>query len=273
MSDWLGVPFERVRLVQGDTDRVPIGGGSHSGRSMRFAGFVMGKASQAIIERGRRIAAHLFEAAAADVEFAKGRFGVKGTDRSIGLFEVAIAGETLASLPEDLKGPLAAQHEELFKVAGFPYGTQVCEVEIDPETGVAQIARYAAVDDVGRAINPLILDGQTHGAMVQGAGQILGEHCHYDRDSGQLLSGSLMDYPMSRADQFPSFVTELMEVPSPSNPLGVRAGGEGGTTPALAAVTNAIADALSEYGIDHIEMPATPDRIWRAIEHARAGKG
>jgi len=130
--------------------------------------------------------------------------------------------------------------------------------------------RYAAVDDVGRAINPLILDGQTHGAMVQGAGQILGEHCRYDRASGQLLSGSLLDYPMPRADQFPSFVTELMEIPSPGNPLGVRAGGEGGTTPALAAVTNAIVDALAEFGIEHVEMPATPDLVWRTIRQARA---
>jgi carbon-monoxide dehydrogenase large subunit len=172
-------------------------------------------------------------------------------------------------MPEALQGPLGAQHEELFKVGGFPYGTQVCEVEIDPETGVAQIVGYAAVDDVGRAINPLILDGQTHGAMVQGAGQILGELCHYDSESGQLLAGSLLDYPLSRADQFPSFVTELMEIPSPSNPLGVRAGGEGGTTPALAAVTNAIVDALSEFGVEHIEMPATPDRVWRTIRQAR----
>lgn len=270
VSDWMGVPFERVRLVQGDTDRVPVGGGSHSGRSMRMAGFVMGKASQAVIERGRSVAAHLLEAAAADIEFANGRFAVKGTDRSIGLFEVAVAAVSSPDMPEALQGPLGAQHEELFKVGGFPYGTQICEVEIDPETGVVQIVRYTAVDDVGRAINPLILDGQTHGAMVQGAGQILGEHCHYDPESGQLLAGSLLDYPLSRADQFPSFVTELMEIPSPSNPLGVRAGGEGGTTPALAVVTNAIVDALSGLGIEHIEMPATPDRVWRTIRQARA---
>lgn len=269
VSDWMGVPFERVRLVQGDTDRVPVGGGSHSGRSMRMGGFVMGKASQAVIEKGRAVAAHLLEAAATDIEFSKGRYAVKGTDRSVGLFEVAVAAVSSPNIPEALQGPLTAQHEELFKVGGYPYGTQVCEVEIDPATGVVQIIGYAAVDDVGRAINPLILDGQTHGAMVQGAGQILGEHCYYDPESGQLLAGSLLDYPLSRADQFPSFVTELMEVPSPSNPLGVRAGGEGGTTPALAVVTSAIVDALSEFGIEHIEMPATPDRVWRAIRQAR----
>ncbi|MCC6474939.1 MAG: xanthine dehydrogenase family protein molybdopterin-binding subunit [Burkholderiales bacterium] len=271
VADWLGVPLERVRLVQGDTDRVPVGGGSHSGRSMRLAGVVMGKASQAIIEKGRRIAAHRLEAAPPDIEFARGRFTVKGTDRSLGLFEAALAANGDGSLPRELQGPLSAQHEEMFTVAGFPYGTQVCEVEIDPETGAVQIVAYSAVDDVGRAINPLILDGQTHGAMVQGAGQILGEHCHYERESGQLLSGSLMDYPLPRADQFPSFVTELMEIPAPGNPLGVRAGGEGGTTPALAVLTNAIVDALSAFGVEHLEMPATPERVWRAIQDKKTG--
>ncbi|OGA09396.1 MAG: hypothetical protein A3H33_10500 [Betaproteobacteria bacterium RIFCSPLOWO2_02_FULL_65_20] len=272
VSEWLGVPFESVRHVQGDTDRIPVGGGSHSGRSMRMGGVVMGTAVKQVIDKGKRIASHLLEAAQADIDFAGGRFVVKGTDRSVGLFETAAAavvGEG-GDLPEELRGPLSGQHEELFTAGGFPYGTQVCEVEIDPETGVVAIVRYAAVDDVGRVINPMILDGQTHGAMVQGAGQILGEQCRYDPESGQLLSGSFMDYPMPRADQFPFFVTELMQVPSASNPLGVRAGGEGGTTPALAAVTNAIVDALSEFGVEHLEMPATPDRVWRAIQHGRA---
>ena len=188
------------------------------------------------------------------------------------VFKAWAEGEIKASdaqfaknLPADLRGPLAAAHEQLFKDGGYPYGGQVCEVEIDPDTGVVQILRHAAVDDVGHAINPLILHGQTHGAIVQGAGQIMGEHCNYDPETGQLLSGSFMDYSMPRADQYPSFDTELMEVPSPSNPLGVRAGGEGGTTPALASVTNAIVDALSEFGVKHIEMPATPERVWRAI--------
>jgi len=265
VSDWLGVPFDKVRLVQGDTDRIPVGGGSHSGRSMRMAGFVMGKATDAVIERGKRITAHLLEVAAADIDFAAGYFTVKGTDRRQSIFAVARAAESNTGLPADLRGPLSAQHEQLFKDGGYPYGGQVCEVEIDPDTGVVQIVRHAAVDDVGRAVNPLILHGQTHGAIVQGAGQIMGEHCHYDHESGQLLSGSFMDYPMPRADQYPSFDTELMEVPSPSNPLGVRAGGEGGTTPALAAVTNAIVDALAEFGVKHIEMPATPERVWRAM--------
>ncbi|MSQ73657.1 MAG: xanthine dehydrogenase family protein molybdopterin-binding subunit [Betaproteobacteria bacterium] len=270
VSEWLGVPFESIRLVQGDTDRIPLGGGSHSGRSMRMAGVVMGKAAQGVIERGRRIASHLLEAAPADIEFSAGRFSVQGTDRSIGLFEAAAVAARGDGLPDELQGPLAAQWLESFTAAAYPYGAQVCEVEIDPDTGVVQILRYAGVDDVGRAINPLILHGQTHGAIVQGAGQILGEQCLYDGDSGQLLSGSLMDYALPRADQFPAFKTELMEVPSPTNPLGVRAGGEGGTTPALAAVTNAIVDALAEFGIIHFEMPASPQRVWRAIQAGRA---
>jgi len=265
VSEWLGVPFEKVHLVQGDTDRIPVGGGSHSGRSMRMAGFVMGRATDAVIARGKRIAAHMLEVALADIEFSGGNFSVKGTDRRQSIFEVAKAAQSSTALPADLRGPLAEEHEQLFKDGGYPYGGQVCEVEIDPDTGAVQIVRHAAVDDVGRAINPLILHGQTHGAIVQGSGQIMGEHCHYDAESGQLLSGSFMDYPMPRADQYPSFVTELMEVPSPSNPLGVRAGGEGGTTPALAAVTNAIVDALAGFGVKHIEMPVTPERVWRAI--------
>jgi carbon-monoxide dehydrogenase large subunit len=253
VADWLGVPWEKITLVQGDTDRIPIGGGSHSGRSMRFASIVMGKASQKVIELGREKAAQKLEAAVADIEFTKGRFTVKGTDRSVGIFEL---------------GRLSAAYDEDFKAGGFPYGSQVCEVEIDPATGVLEIVDYVAVDDVGIAINPMILDGQTHGAIVQGVGQALQEHSYYDAESGQLLAGSFMDYAMPRADQFPDFRTELMEVPSPSNPLGVRAGGEGGTTPALAVVINAVVNALSDYGVKHMDMPATPEKIWRAIHAA-----
>jgi len=257
LVEWLGVPFESVNLIQGDTDVVAEGGGSHSGRSMRFASVVLGKVSDAILAKGRAVAAGLLEVAADDIEFREGRFSVKGTDRSIGLFDVAAAG------------PLAAARTETLRVAGFPYGSQVCEVEVDPETGDVAIARLAAVDDVGRAVNPLILHGQTHGGFAQGAGQALLEECRYDPATGQLLSASFMDYAMPRADHFPDLATELSEVPSPTNPLGIRAGGEGGTTPALAAVANAIVDALAELGVDHIELPATPERVWRAIRAAR----
>lgn len=270
VSEWLGVPFEKVRVFENDTDRIPVGGGSHSGRSMRFAGVVMGKASEGVIEKGREIAKLVLDAGNQPVEFAAGSYRVAGTDRAATLAAVAQAAQTRADLPEHLRGPLSAEHEELFTAGGFPYGCHVCEVEIDPDTGVVRLISYAAVDDVGRAINPLILHGQTHGGVVQGVGQVLWEHCHYDPRTGQLLSASFQDYAMPRADLLPSFDTSLSEVPSPTNPLGVRAGGEGGTTPALGVVINAIVDALSVYGIRHIEMPATAERVWRAIQEAKA---
>jgi carbon-monoxide dehydrogenase large subunit len=267
--DWLGVSLERVRLIQGDTDIIPVGGGSHSGRSMRLAGIVIGKAKDAVIAKGKRIAAHVLEAAEHDIEFAAGRFTVKGTDRSLGLFDVAREGKARNDLPDDLRGPLAAEGDETVGVGGFPYGSHVCEVEVDLETGAIEIVGYAAVDDVGRAINPRILHGQTHGAITQGIGQALRESCVYERGSGQLLAGSFMDYAMPRADDLLAFRTEISEVHATNNPLGVRAGGEGGNTPALAVIVNAVVDALQEFGVKHVEMPVTPERVWRAIEQSR----
>ncbi len=272
VAEWLGVEFGRIRMRTGDTDVVKEGGGSHSARSMRMAGIVMGRASEEVIAKGREIAAHVLEAAPGDIDFANGRFTIRGTDRSLGIFETAEAAETRSDLPESLRGPLEAAAEELMKHPGFPYGAQVCEVEVDPDTGRVEVVAYSAVDDVGRAINPMILHGQTHGGMVQGAGQALMEHAVYDRANGQMLAGSLMDYALPRADDFPSFATDIMEVPSPTNPLGVRGGGEGGATPALAAVVNAIVDALAPYGVLHVEMPATPERIWRLI-HGKPARG
>lgn len=270
VAEWLGVPLERVRVFEGDTDIVPIGGGSHSGRSMRMAGVVMGKASELVLAKAKRIAAHMLETDVDDMTFAEGAFTVRGTDRSIGLFELARAAHERNSLPEDLRGPLAADCDEMIRTLGFPFGAHVCEVEIDPDTGRTDIVRYTAVDDVGRAINPLILHGQTHGGIVQGVGQALWEHAHYDAATGQLLSGSLQDYAMPRAGLLPSFTTELSETLAPGNPLGVRAGGEGGTTPALAVVVNAVVDALAGHGVTHIEMPVTPERVWRAIQAREA---
>ena len=252
---------------------VDVGGGSHSGRSMRLDGIIMGKATGDIIARGRRIAAQMLEAAEADIAFADGRFTVAGTDRSIGIFEAAAAAERGQDLPEDLHGPLAAVSDETVRIAAFPFGCHVCEVEVDGETGAVALVSYAAVDDVGRAVNPLILHGQAHGGIVQGLGQAMGELCHYDGESGQLLSASLMDYAMPRADDVPSLATEISELPSPTNPLGIRAGGEGGTTPALAVYVNAIVDALADLGVRHIEMPATPERVWRAIRDASLEQG
>jgi carbon-monoxide dehydrogenase large subunit len=268
VAEWLGVAFDEIRLIQGDTDIVPVGGGSHSGRSMRMAGVVMGKAAKEIGDKAGRIAAHLLETDRADLAFAEGRFTVKGTDRSVDLYAIAGAAEKGDGLPDDLRGPLQAACDETIPVAAFPFGAHVCEVEVDPDTGLTEIVRYAAVDDVGRAVNPLILHGQTHGAIVQGVGQALWEQCSYDAATGQLLSGSMMDYAMPRADMLPSFATELSETPAPSNPLGVRAGGEGGTTPALGVVANAVVDALAPFGVTHIELPITSEKVWRAMHDA-----
>jgi carbon-monoxide dehydrogenase large subunit len=268
VAEWLGVPFDDVYVNESDTDIVKEGGGSHSARSMRLAGVVMGKASDAVVEKGKKIAAHMLETAEDDIAFAAGRFTVKGTDRSVGIFETAAAAADGKSVPEDLRGPLAATADETILQLGFPYGAHVCEVEIDPQTGALRLVRYTAVDDVGRAINPLIVHGQTHGGAAQGIGQALWELCAYDAQ-GQLLSASFMDYAMPRADTLPSFTTDISEVLTPTNRLGVRGAGEGGTTGALGAVVNAAVDALAEFGVSHIEMPVTPEKIWRAIQSAK----
>jgi carbon-monoxide dehydrogenase large subunit len=272
VSEWLGVPFDRVVYVAHDTDRVAAGGGSHSGRSMKLAATIIGEATDDIIAKGRKIASFLLETGEVDIEFALGRFRVAGTDREVGLFEVAAAAENRVDLPAELRGPLAAVADRTIPVASFPYGAQVCEVEVDAETGEVEIVGYTAVDDVGRAINPMIVHGQTHGGIAQGVGQALLEEICYDPRTGQALAASFMDYAMPRARTFPYLKTALSEVPAPTNRLGVRSAGEGGTTPALAAVVNAIVDALAELGVRHVEMPATPERVWRAIQAARAGE-
>ena len=237
---------------------------------MRLAGITMGKATEEIVDRGRRIAACLMEAAEEDIAFAERRFEVSGTDRSVDLFDVARAAERGDGLPEDLRGPLAGISDETVHVAAFPYGCHVCEVEVDPETGTAKILRYTGIDDVGRAINPMILHGQAHGSIAQGLGEAMMEHSVYDPANGQALAGSFMDYAMPRADDLPSFRTEISEVPTPGNPLGIRSGGEGGTTPSLAAYVNAVVDALAGFGVDHLEMPVTSESVWRAIREANA---
>jgi carbon-monoxide dehydrogenase large subunit len=261
VSSWLGLALNEVQLVTGDTDRVRAGGGSHSGRSMRLASIVIRQACDRLIEQGRTVAARLLEAAPEDVHFEPGRYVIAGTGRAVALEAVAAAAAAQDA-------PLRGACDEHVRTAAFPYGCHVCEVEIDPETGGVQIIGYAALDDVGLAVNPLIIDGQTHGGIAQGVGQVLGEHCVYEEGSGQLLSGSFMDYVMPRADTLPSFRTLISEVPASSHPMGIRPGGEGGTTPALAVVANAIADALHPFGIDHLEMPVTPERIWRALQRA-----
>jgi len=253
LADCFAVDPAQVRLLAGDSDVAKVGGGTHSGRSMRMGAAVMRGAADRAIEAGRKVAAERLEAAVADIEFVAGRFTVKGTDRSVGLFEV---------------GVIAGVYDESTSLPSFAYGCAVCEVEIDPETGVTEVIAHTNVDDCGRAINPLILHGQAQGGMAAGIGQALFERCVYD-EAGQLQSATLMDYALPRADQLPMFTTEISEVPSTTHPLGLRGGGEGGTTPALGAVANAIADALSPLGVEHVELPATPERVWRAIRQAK----
>ncbi|HEY9530267.1 MAG TPA: xanthine dehydrogenase family protein molybdopterin-binding subunit [Burkholderiales bacterium] len=247
VAEWLGVDFSRIRLLSGDTDVSPVGGGTHSGRSMRMGAVVIFNGCNEIIKKGKQAASEKMEVSAADIEFSRGRFIVKGTDRGIGLFDLA---------------PLAGEHDETVPLPSYAFGCAVCELELDPETGLVEIVRYTSVDDVGRAVNPLILHGQAHGGIVAGVGQALMERIAYDPDNGQLLSASFMDYAMPRADQFPFFTTDISEVPATTHPLGMRGGGEGGTTPSLATVANAICDAL---GLEHIDLPATPERVWRKI--------
>ncbi len=268
VAEWLQVPMASVRFLANDTSFVSVGGGSVSGRSMRLVSITVGEAVERILGRGKAIAAHMLQQPeAAAIGYADGVFSVAG-GASVTLWDVARAGETLGTLPEDLRGPLAGVSEIVNRVGGYPYGSHVCEVEADPETGHVRIVSWAGVDDVGRAVNPMILHGQAHGAIAQGLGQALLEQVVHDGD-GQLLTGSFMDYALPRADNVPSMNVELSEIAASSHPHGIRPGGEGGTTPALGAVMNAIVDALSEYGVTHIEMPATPERVWRAIQTAK----
>jgi len=268
VADLIAVPVEAVNVIMGDTDIVSVGGGSHSGRSMRHAGTVIAKASTELIARGKAIAAIALGTSAATVQFQDGRFSTPTSNRSFDFLELAREAAQL-SLPPDLKDGLAVAAEHEMHDPVFPNGCAICEVEVDPDTGHVALTRYAAVDDVGRCINPLIVHGQTHGGIAQGVGQALWERCHVDRSSGQPLAGSFMDYGLPRSHTLPSFRCEIVEVLSPTNPLGIKAGGEGGTTPALAVVISAIVDALSGYGVRHIEMPATPYAVWQAIEQAK----
>ncbi len=268
VAERLGVPFETVSIVQGDTDRVARGVGTFASRSMVRGGSAAVEASDALVAKGTSMAAHLLEAAAADIEYRDGAFRVVGTDRSIGLFEVARAA-TGGKLPAVLGTTLGAATWHENPAFAFANGCEVCELEVDPETGAVTIVAWTMVDDSGRSVNPMIVHGQQHGAVVQGIGQALTERCVYDSTTGQLLSGSLLDYAIPRADDLPSITVVSRDVPSPTNPLGVKGAGEGGTVGAPGAVINAILDALAPLGVTHIDMPATPERVWRAIQDAR----
>jgi len=266
VAERLGVPFETVRIVQGDTDRVADGVGTFASRSMVRGGSAAVEAADLVIAAGTRMAAQLLEAAAADVEYRDGAFTIVGTDRSIGIFDVARAAAA-GRLPGAVGTALEAStmHEN----RAFANGCEVCELEVDPETGAVTIVAWTVVDDSGRSVNPMIVHGQMHGAAAQGIGQALIEHCVYDPSSGQLLSGSFLDYAIPRADDLPAIAVTSRDVPSPTNPLGVKGAGEGATVGAPGAVIHAILDALAPLGVTHIDMPATPARVWQTIQSAR----
>lgn len=267
-ADALGLDIADVTMVQGDTDRIRTGGGTGGSRSVPIGGVAVTRAAEALIEKGKRLAAHLLEAAAADVEFAEGRFTIVGTDRSVGLQEVAAKAHA-GQVPDGETPELDGDGRFKPPAATFPNGTHIVELEVDPDTGGVTLERYIVVDDFGAVVNPLMLAGQVHGGIAQGAGQALIEEAAYDPESGQLLTGSFMDYGMPRADLLPQIEFHLRNVPCTTNPLGIKGAGEAGAIGAPPAVINALIDALRPYGITHIDMPATPHKIWRAIQAAQ----
>jgi len=269
VCDRLGVPVENVEIVHGDTDRIPFGMGTYGSRSLAVGGSAIAKAMDKIVDKGKKIAAHMLEASDADIVFDAGKFTIAGTDKEVTMSEVAFAAYVPHNYPLDTLEP-GLDESAFYDPANFtfPAGTQVCEVEIDRESGAVEVVRFTACDDFGRVINPMIVDGQVHGGIAHGIGQALMEHCVYEGASGQLLTGSYNDYCLPRADTVPTFATATQETLCPHNPLGVKGCGEAGTIGAGAAVMNAVVDALSTLGISHIDMPATAQNVWRAIRDA-----
>ncbi len=267
LCDRLGIPFDRVRLLQGDSDALIAGGGTGGSKSMMASGAAIVEASAICIEQGRRVAAHALEAAVADIEFERGRFLIAGTDRGVGIMELAEQLRAGMPLPPDVPATLDVQHIHESAPSAFPNGCHVAEVEIDSETGIVEVVRYNMVNDFGVLINPMLVEGQAHGGIVQGIGQALMEATAYDED-GQLMTGSFMDYALPHAVDAPPFAFQSHPVPARTNALGVKGCGEAGCAGALPAVMNALVDALAEVGVRHIDMPATPQRVWTAIQAA-----
>jgi aerobic carbon-monoxide dehydrogenase large subunit len=270
VADWLGLPEEKIHLKQADTDEIAIGRGTYASRSMMIGGSALRAAADEIIARGKRFAAHFMEADAADIAFADGVFTIAGTDRSMPIAEVAAMSFIPVGLPSELGVGLQGAGAFNSDVPTFPNGCHISEVDIDPDTGAVEVVRYTVVDDCGTVINPLLAQGQIRGGVAQGAGQALLEDVVYDSSSGQLLTGSLMDYGLPRADTLPAIAVDFSPVASPTNPLGAKGVGEGGTVASTPTVMNAILDALAPLGVGDVPMPATPERIWRAVRAARA---
>jgi aerobic carbon-monoxide dehydrogenase large subunit len=273
LSEKLGIPFEKISLVQGDSDRVVMGGGSGGSKSIMHSGTAIVEAAAKVIAKGKEIASHLLEAAPADIEFRRGQFVIAGTDRTISLMQLAQSLRNGgANLPPEAPQSLDVSHvSDGPSAPTFPNGCHIAEVEVDPDTGVVELLQYTCVNDFGTVVNPLVVAGQLHGGVVQGIGQALMEMTVYDSD-GQLLTGSFMDYAMPRATDVPSFVLDEHPVPAKTNPLGVKGCGEAGCAGALTSVMNAVLDALAARGIRHLDMPLTPFRIWQAL-HQRSGAG
>lgn len=265
VGDWLGVAEDKIHLAQADTDEIAIGRGTYASRSMMIGGSALRAAADEVIERGKRFAAHFMEADAADISFADGAFTISGTDRSMPIGQVVQMSFIPVGLPSALGVGLQGAGAFNSDLPSFPNGCHICELEIDPETGAVELDRYSVVDDCGTVINPLLAKGQIMGGVAQGGGQALLEDVVYDHDSGQLLTGTLMDYGIPRADTVPSITIDFSPVPSTTNPLGAKGVGEGGTVASTPTVMNAILDALAPLGVRDVPMPATPERVWRAI--------
>ena len=270
LASKLGLESANVTFIDGDTDKIAVGGGTFGSRSTFMGGSAIMLAADKIIEKGKKIAGHIMEAGESDIGFADGTFTIAGTDRSVSLDDVVKAAFVPAKLPADME--VGLYETAVFKTPAptFPNGCHVCEVEIDPETGGVKIVKYTVVDDVGKIINPLTLKGQIHGGIVQGLGQVLMEDLKYDTETGQMLTGSFMDYAMPLAEDFCTFDINTSEISTEKNPLGAKGGGEAGTVGALPAGMNAILDALVPLGITHLDLPATPEKVWQAIEGVKA---
>jgi carbon-monoxide dehydrogenase large subunit len=269
VAETLAVPVERIQVLWGDTDALGTGRGNGGSGALTVGGSAVLRASERIVERGRKIAARMLEAAPEDIAYKDGRYSVAGTDKGVAFADVARTAYTPRQQPAGLEPGFTESAAFTPPAVTFPNGCQVCEVEIEEATGVLRIVRHTVVDDVGRMVNPLLVKGQIHGGVVQGLGQALFEDLVYDPDTGQLLSGSFMDYAMPRADDVPFFEVDSHEVPTAVNPLGAKGVGEAGTVGALPALVNAVNDALAPLGIRHLDMPMTPERIWRAIREAK----
>ena len=268
-SRHLGLPIEAFRYVQADTRAVRSGAGHGGARSMHMGGAALVKAMDAALSKARRLAAHLLQASEHELDYDQGRFTVRGSDRAVDLATLAGSAQEAANLPEGMSRGLGEHVLNITDVFTFPSGCHVAEVEIDPETGAIDLLRYTAVDDYGRLINPMLTEGQVHGGLAQGIGQALVEHTVYDPQTGQLLSGSLMDYALPRATDLPFFDIELVERPTGANPLGVKGSGQAGCIGAPQTVMAAVLDALRSAGVERLEMPATPARVWEALQAAK----